>query len=39
MCTDRMHPRSLMTNQNHARHWAGSAIDQVMLALEIERSS
>jgi peptide deformylase len=39
MCTDRMHSRSLMTQQNHARHWAGSSIDQVMLALEIERSS
>jgi peptide deformylase len=39
MCTDRMHARSLMTQQNHARHWAGSPIDEVMQALEIERSS
>jgi peptide deformylase len=38
MCTDRMHPRSLMTNQNHVRHWAGSSIDDVMKALEIERT-
>jgi peptide deformylase len=38
MCTDRMHPRSLMTQQNHIRHWAGSAIDEVMKALDIERT-
>jgi peptide deformylase len=37
LCTDRMHPRSLTTSQNHARHWAGSPIDEVMQALEIER--
>jgi peptide deformylase len=39
MCTDRMHPRSLMTQQNHARFWAGSSTDEVLTALEIERSA
>jgi peptide deformylase len=38
MCTDRMHTRSLMTQQNHARHWAGLSVDEVMLALEIEHT-
>jgi len=38
MCTDRMHPRSLMTNQNHARHWAGLSIEEIMRTLEMERA-
>jgi peptide deformylase len=35
---DRMYPRTLMTQENHAELWAGKTIDEISQELEIERS-